>query len=115
MWKSYPVMIHTVSANDPFTVKDGKDMTIQDLSSHQHTAVMNLMGEKDSEIDILQRLSIYNIVSSLDELTQSIILLHMEGYSIGDIAKRMELTVAEIRQQIVGLASNSGFKELKIR
>lgn len=113
-WRKYPVPIPFISSNEEFTVQDGSQTTIQEHCSYEDVAILN--GQESVELEelVLKRLSIYNILDSLDIITQQIIKLFLAGYSFVEISKQLDISTQIIKAKFLMLAKNPAFVELNV-
>lgn len=111
-WKFYPLQIITASANEELTLQDGSQTTIQEYCSNDDTYILFGKKEMGDEALLLKRLSIIDIITTLDDLTKQIVIAFMEGNSVLEISKQLNLTTVFIRSKIEELATNKVFIEI---
>lgn len=114
VWRSYPIQIPFLSTSEEFSLSDddGSKTTIQEYYSYDDISILGGNRGFDSESKKVERLSIYSIVSTLDEVTRNIVILFLAGHSITEISKKIKLSSNDIRLKISALSDNKDFIEM---
>lgn len=111
-WRSYPIPIAFISANEEFVLQDGSKTTIQDYSSYGDTFILNGIRILEGEDRIVARVTLHSTMHRLDSITQQILTMLLEGHTMIEISKTVHLSTPCIKSKIQALRKNRAFIEL---
>ena len=109
-WKKYPIPIPFISSDEEIQLVDGSSTTIREHTSEEDVSILTGAAPL-TEDRLLNKLSINSIISSLDETTQRILALFLEGHSMQDIAKSVKLSSSAVKARIQALGKNNELVE----
>lgn len=117
-WRKYPLPVVISSSNEPVSLPDGAQTTLQEHCSYDDVSILggsNLMDEKA----VMSRLAISTALEGYDPTTKRVALLLSEGYNLAEIGREMNLSSARVKTRIRKLAKNKDlmrvFTEYKLR
>jgi len=103
-WKSYPIPVAMVSANDTFVLESGDEGSIQELTSYEDIAPIS-GSDGISYVDkLISNIALQQIATSTDQTNRLIIKYLLEGRTLSDISSKTELSMANIRTRLANIS-----------
>jgi len=111
-WRSYPIPIGFISANEEFALQDGSVTTIQDHCSYDDITIINGRKDLHNEDELVTRLALSRSFARLDSATKKILLLFVEGHTMIEISNVVKLSTPCIKSKLQALRKNKAFIEI---
>lgn len=103
-WRSYPLPIPVVSANENFVLEDGEEGSIQDFSSYEDLSGINASSGISYVDSLTSRLALQEFVADASETDRLILQYLLEGHTLAEICTLTGLAMKDAQTRLAGFS-----------
>jgi RNA polymerase sigma factor (sigma-70 family) len=109
-WRTYPIPMALLSADEEIPLKDGGHTTIRECTSPEDVLILGFRAS-DSEHDVVSNLSINSVIDGLEPSTKKIVNLFLEGRTLFEISEEIGISTSAIKARLQALSKNKALLE----